>query len=750
MLAYWVVMAAAATTSFVQPAAGPLASAAAVAPALVAAGAVLLGIRRNRPRDAWPWYLLAAALVANAVGDGLFRDGLTFPGTAISYADVLYVLSMPCIFVAMITLGRTGSTLRDRSSAVDALTVTFALLLAGWTLLVHPLLSHLAGLDQAGLVVYPLADALLIAGVVRLYTYRRRCCAIMFLAAGAVLNFASDVAYSSAVANGSWHSGTVIDLGWLVFYAAWGAAGLHPSMARVNDSVALSEHDVTTRRLSILVATSLTGPAVLLVEALTGQVHDAVLLALGSAGIFVLNLLRVADALNSHRQWLRFTEHHDGLTGLFNRAWFRNRLTQVAARTRSGGPPVAVVLLNLDEFQVLNNTFGPPTGDAVLVLVAQRITGEVGRHHPVARLGGDEFAALIVGATEAAVEQLMQRLSGALAEPVQLGGRSVPVPVSMGVATLPSGAAAPSPDDLDLIGQAGIALNAAREEGRGRWLHFERDRHQPMADRMRLRSALDSAVAEEEFTVRYQPIVALTGGHTVGFEALVRWQHPTLGLLSPSQFIEQAEEMGVIDTIGDWVLRRAVAVAAGWYREEPERSLYVSVNVSARQLDGFAARVAEILDSAGLPAPKLMLELTESVYMRDDENVLAELSTLASMGVRLAIDDFGTGYSSLSYLLRAPFDVLKIDKSFVDAVTIEARRRALVDGIIYVADRLKLEVVAEGIESDADRALLAAMGCRFGQGYLFSGPLTRSGVAEWLRGARPPLQRMPDGSSLRA
>ncbi len=256
------------------------------------------------------------------------------------------------------------------------------------------------------------------------------------------------------------------------------------------------------------------------------------------------------------------------------------------------------------------------------------------------------------------------RLNGstaALAEPIRVGDRIVSVPVSIGVTTHPEpGRQSPIVHvggELDLLAQAGLALRAARAGGRGRWASYRYERHEPMAERMRLRAALDSAVAGEEFTVRYQPIVALTGGHTVGLEALVRWRHPTRGLLSPSDFIEQAEETGRIGPIGDWILRRAIAVAATWHRADPENSPYLSVNVSARQFqpDGFAAQVTAILDEAGLPPRKLMLELTESALMRDDD-VWAELTGLHEVGVRLAIDDFGTGFSSLDYLQQAPFE----------------------------------------------------------------------------------------------
>ena len=256
---------------------------------------------------------------------------------------------------------------------------------------------------------------------------------------------------------------------------------------------------------------------------------------------------------------------------------------------------------------------------------------------------------------------------------------------------------------------------------------------------MRLRSALDRAVTEGSFMLQYQPIVALDTGRTAGFEALVRWEHPTRGVIGPSEFIELAEETGLIEAIGDWVLHRAVTMAAGWHRTMPP-GVYVSVNVSAHQLrqgrspgtTGFAEKVDRELTAAGLPAENLMLELTESVLLGEEDQVWAELTTLRDTGVRLAIDDFGTGFSSMRYLLHTPIDVIKIDKSFVGGIATSPRRQAVVDGIVRLGEALGLRVVAEGIETAADRDVLAGMGCPYGQGFLYSAPLGTTEAHRWL------------------
>jgi EAL domain-containing protein (putative c-di-GMP-specific phosphodiesterase class I) len=284
-----------------------------------------------------------------------------------------------------------------------------------------------------------------------------------------------------------------------------------------------------------------------------------------------------------------------------------------------------------------------------------------------------------------------------------------------------------------MLRHAGLALRAAKDAGRAEWCRYDAERDSPLIERVRLRESLHRAVDDGAFFLSYQPIVAITTGRTVGFEALVRWEHPTRGLILPAEFITVAEETGLIDAIGGLVLRSAVVEAAGW----PETEVYVSVNVSPRQLrrPGFAEIVEEALLASKLPAHRLMLELTESVVTKGTDHVWAELAALRDMGVRLALDDFGTGFSSLSYLEQTPIGVIKMDKSFVDSLVPSDRQRKVVTGIISMANDIGLEVVAEGIESAAERDLLAELGCPYGQGYLYSRPLTAAEVVTWL--ARP-------------
>ncbi|GAA2485897.1 hypothetical protein Ahu01nite_013380 [Winogradskya humida] len=412
---------------------------------------------------------------------------------------------------------------------------------------------------------------------------------------------------------------------------------------------------------------------------------------------------------------------HDGLTGLANRVLFRNRLDHAYAVAALGGHDLGVLFVDLDDFKEVNDTLGHAIGDQLLIAVGQRITQAIGVHNTAARMGGDEFAALIASADGDAVAD---RIVAALAVPVELsdglgGTHIVSGAASVGVATSQD---AKSPTEL--LRHADLALYLAKGAGKGTWQRYRNDLHSAMVERLALRTALHEAVDAEQFVLQYQPIVDVRTQIVVGVESLVRWQHPDRGLLSPYHFIELAEENGAIVGIGEWVLRESLRQFAQW-RSAGSTLRYISVNVSARQFrqPGFVDRVRAALDEFGARPEWLLLEITESLVLRDAEQVWADLETLRAVGVRIAIDDFGTGYSSLSYLRQMPVDVLKIDKSFIDDILASKQQRALVNAIVTLARNLNLTVVAEGIEHADQRAMLARMGCPYGQGYLFSRPV---------------------------
>jgi diguanylate cyclase (GGDEF)-like protein len=450
-----------------------------------------------------------------------------------------------------------------------------------------------------------------------------------------------------------------------------------------------------------------------------------------TVGGLVLTLRDVTEQRGLQEE-LEYRAYHDALTGLPNRTLFAREAQGAIDAARATGRTAGVLFVDLDDFKVVNDTMGHSVGDELLVAVAARLSSSVRESDTAARLGGDEFALLIDDAADPeAVDAFAERIVISFTEPFRLSDTKVLATVTVGVATSQD-----SSDVDQLLRHADLALYAAKSAGKRRWRHYQPVLTSGMLRRRELQAALEDAVKSSAFNLVYQPIVALGSGEIAGFEALIRWRHPHLGMMLPGEFIPLAEETGLIVPLGAWVLRQALREMVRW-RELPSvppvpgshpakgDELHVSVNVSARQFRdrGFVDSVRQALGASGLPPAALLLELTESTLIGGTERIRAELAELKETGVRLAIDDFGTGYSSLSYLRDLPIDVLKIDKSFVTGISSSWRQHALVEGIVRLARTLELEVIAEGIESPIERELLAATGCQFGQGYLLSHPV---------------------------
>ena len=414
---------------------------------------------------------------------------------------------------------------------------------------------------------------------------------------------------------------------------------------------------------------------------------------------------------------------HDALTGLPNRALLQERTERALRRGHRESTTTGLLFIDLDDFKIVNDTLGHSVGDRLLCAVAERLSGTLRRTDTAARLGGDEFAVLVEDAEQPIdAEVLAAHVVRTLSRPFHLAAESVSVSASVGVAT-----ARDSTDAGELLVLADLALYAAKASGKRTWRRFKPQQRVLVVERHDLRVRLDHVVSKEEFGLLYQPVVGIDNGGIVGFEALARW--PELGPdpVPPGQFIPLAEETGHISTLGAWVLRKATADMARLQHRSPRRvPPYLSVNVSARQWrdTGFLDEVCTALDTTGLAAGTLQLELTESVLMQRTPQIDAQIQALKDRGVRIAVDDFGTGYSSLRYLRDFPIDVLKIDKSFVDGLPEDPQQVALVEGIVHLADTLGLQVIAEGIEEEPQRELLALVGCRYGQGFLFARPLT--------------------------
>jgi diguanylate cyclase (GGDEF)-like protein len=417
--------------------------------------------------------------------------------------------------------------------------------------------------------------------------------------------------------------------------------------------------------------------------------------------------------------------HHDALTNLPNRMLLRARLEDALAQVRRGGQ-IAVLYLDLDHFKSINDTLGHGIGDELLKQVALRLKSCVGEGDTIARLGGDEFAVVQTGiGSPSDVATLSARIREALTRPYELEGHQVPADVSIGISI--------SPDDTDdpdqLLKNADMALYRSKADGRGTFRFFEPQMDERVKARRTLELDLRNAIVNGEFELYYQPLLNLEHHQISGCETLLRWHHPARGMVSPGEFIPVAEETGLINQIGEWVLRQACIEAGSWPNE-----IAVAVNLSPVQFknQNLAQLVVSALAHSGLPAHRLELEITEAVLLQNNEATLATLHGLRELGVRIAMDDFGTGYSSLSYLRSFPFDKIKIDRSFINDIADKDESGAIVQAVTSLASRLNMATTAEGVETHAQLQMIESLGCTEMQGYLYSRPVPAHELARLL------------------
>jgi diguanylate cyclase (GGDEF)-like protein/PAS domain S-box-containing protein len=431
---------------------------------------------------------------------------------------------------------------------------------------------------------------------------------------------------------------------------------------------------------------------------------------------------------------------HDALTGLPNRALFLDRLAQSRARSGRDGSTQAVLFVDVDRFKVINDSLGHAVGDEVLQSAARRIVEVIRPSDTVARFGGDEFTVLldnIHDPGEAAV--CAERIIDVLQAPMTVGGRDVVVTVSIGIAV-------GSGTEGDLVAAADIAMYQAKSEGKNRFAFAEADADERALARLDLETELRGASCEGELELHDHPVMDARSGEMRSAEALVRWRHPTWGLVSPAQFMDVAEESGLVLPLGEWVLEQASIAAVDWNLQGLATPISVAVNLSARQFQqpDLCSQVSRVLSRTGLEPSLLTLEITETVVMGETEATLATMEALKALDVRLAIDDFGTGYSSLSYLKRFPVDVIKIDKAFVDGLGSAPVDHEIVQAVIRMAAAIGMQTVAEGVETEEQREELKLLGCTMLQGYLLSRPVPLADLEQCLSGLIPHARRAPD------
>jgi diguanylate cyclase (GGDEF)-like protein len=441
----------------------------------------------------------------------------------------------------------------------------------------------------------------------------------------------------------------------------------------------------------------------------------------------VLALLQASNETNRRgvAQIARLA-HYDPLTDLPNRVLFQKSLTEALARRARKGDQLAVHFIDLDRFKTVNDTLGHPLGDALLREAAERLRRCVREGDTVARLGGDEFAVVQTGLSDMdGATRLAARIVTAMAAPFDLAGHQVVIGASVGVSAAPSDG-----EDVDeLLKKADMALYRAKGDGRGAFHFFERAMDEQLQARRALELDLRRALRDGEFELFYQPLYHLGDERVTGCEALLRWNHPERGMVSPADFIPLAEEIGLIVPLGDWVLRNACAEAARW----PDH-VRLAVNLSPAQFRdrGLVATVVSALAASGLPAQRLELEITESVLLQDNAANMAMLHDLKALGVRISMDDFGTGYSSLSYLRSFPFDKIKIDQTFVRDILHDSDALAIIKAVLDLGASMGVITTAEGVETQAQLDALRGQGCAEIQGYFISRPAPAGDIARML------------------
>lgn len=458
---------------------------------------------------------------------------------------------------------------------------------------------------------------------------------------------------------------------------------------------------------------------------------------IGLYGLIVfLHIRRVTHELEAREAAARHMAGHDSLSGLPNRVLFSRLLESELRKIDSHGVGLAVMYLDLDRFKEVNDQLGHSAGDKLIVSVAERMGALLRGADTVARFGGDEFAIIQLEVRSPQdCEALANRILNEMRRPFLIDGVEVSIGASLGISCAPENGT----EAAQLMRCADIALYRAKNTGRNRFSFFENTMDEAMRLKKVIEDDLRTAIDTDQLTLRYQPIFSADGSRIVSVEALVRWTHPTMGMITPDKFIGVAEERGLIAPLGDWVLRRACIDARRW----PD--LLVAVNISPIQFKqtDFVGSIGRILEETGMAANRLELEVTEGVVIDDADTAESAMFDLRAMGVRLSLDDFGVGYSSLIYLRRFAFDKIKIDRSFLEAVEATGESAILVHSIVHLGRALGLEVVAEGVETEEQRRFLQAVGCHYLQGYLFARPSTPDEVDDM-------LARMKNGQDIRS
>jgi diguanylate cyclase len=732
--------------------------------------AFVVALRRIDRSSCRPWQ--AVALGISLIGAGVAVEAFGLEGDAAAFVGGLIAAGNVVVAIGVLTLLRPAGHGLDLAIVLEAALLAVAVSMLAWFLLVQPHFDAIGvgrdWLDASLATCFVSFDIVFVAIAVNAWWSQgglsvAQRLLLVALATAAVTDVTEFLAAAGVAAP---LGGRVADVGLSLAVPIVAAAALHPSASRRPRFGRRGRDQRVLGARLLAVAACLFIPAAGMIrfgydEVVHGHLETPagmppVVIQLGVmcavfAGLVTLRLVLAVERLEKVLQVRDGLERElkqqalaDPLTTLPNRAAFTQRLAEVLKTE----PPaaIAVMFCDLDDFKSVNDTLGHHAGDDLLKTAARRLLSAIRPTDMAARLGGDEFAVLLIGLDQAGTaDQIARRILDSFAQPFRLAGTLAAVRMSIGVAM---GTDAAGADEL--MQAADIAMYLAKTEGKGRAERFRPELRDRVVDRMELQNDLGLAIERNQLSLVYQPIASLESDGIVALEALLRWEHPERGAITPSEFIPLAERTGLIVEIGRWVLVTACRQMRAWLDAGAPRDTHVSVNVSAVQVgaDGFVAEALEILWQTGISPRNVMIELTESALV-DATLATQVLSDLKKHGFRIAIDDFGTGYSAMSYLTSFPIDVLKIDRSFVNRMSADEQGRLMVQTILRLARNLELDTVAEGIEDASQLAELASYGCRFGQGYLLGRPTAASSAGAWF-GAGGAVHADPDPADARA
>jgi diguanylate cyclase (GGDEF)-like protein len=683
--------------------------------------------RRTRERA---WLLLGGFCALWATGQMLWtyfelvaHRPLPFP----SLADAGYVGGAAFAIAASTQLPRRAAV-STVIAVLDGLLVALSLVIVGLAVLA-PAITAADPRQQWLGIAYPATDAAALTALVTSLTsvaprWRRQ---LLYVVAGFTAIAIADTGFAVLISRDEYSTGHPVDLGWVAGFLLIALGAVGAPAPNTTTWRAKREQPTWAAILVPYIAVMSAAAAVLIVQ-LTRSTLDPVFVYLGVSVVPLAALRHALTLRESERRATALDREitYDTLTGLWNRRTMSRTLDQLVA----AGEDVAVVVIDIDDFKNVNDCAGPSAGDLLLCEMAERLRQSVSPPDLVARVGGDEFAVVFRdgGRPDGAVSSLTPVLA-TLAAPFTVGSSVRKLTVSAGIAT-PEHAS----NGSDLLGNANLAMHTAKRRGKNRYADFEPEVRADAVKRIELMAELEHSVSRGELVLHYQPLFRLDDGSLVGAEALIRWQHPTRGLLAPNVFIPIAESGAHIETIGAWVLREATRFTAALIDSQVvDSDFHVAVNVAARQLygDRFIETLDEALEQAPLAPSSLVIELTESSLI-DIGHALPTLSAIRARGIRIAVDDFGTGYSSLSYLHQLPLDILKVDRSFVAQMDRTVELRAMTRAIVSIGHSLGLATVAEGVERPAQLDELRTCGCTAAQGYLWSPPVPGAELIQML------------------